>query len=123
MPRNTPETLTRWWQVMFMKALLMIRYVATKEVTIQALGADHKNETLDAEKGRQHFNRVFQYIKDKDTRHQPKVEFTRMIGDEIVGRPLTMSVTSKRLAVCPAETCLHPNSSMVRRGNAKEKTE
>ena len=80
LPRNTPETLTRWWQVMIMKALFMIRYVATKEVTIQALGADHKNETLDAEQGRQHFNRVFQYIKDKEA-SQPKLEFTRMIGN------------------------------------------
>ena len=120
MPRNTPETLARWWQVMLMKALFVIRYVAIKEVTIQALGADHKNETIDAEKGRQHFNRVFQYIKDKDV-SQPKAEFTRMIGHEVVGRQLSMSVTSQRLAVNPAEMCMHPDSSMARRGNAKEK--
>ena len=106
---------------MIMKALLMIRYVATKEVTIQALGADHKNETLDPEQGRQHFNRVFQYIKEKDASRPKQPEFTRMIGDEIVGRQLALSTTSIRLAVCPADACLHPDSSMVRRGNAKER--
>ena len=71
---------------MIMKALLMIRYVATKEVTIQALGADHKNETLDAEQGRQHFNRVFQYIKDKEAELQgldDKIKRVRQRDDKL----------------------------------------
>ena len=103
------------------KLLMMIRYVAIKEVTIQALGADHKNEELDAEAGRQHFNRVFQYIKDTEASRKQRVpEYTRIIGNEVVGKELKPSVSVERLAINPASACPHPNKDMMRRGNAKE---
>ena len=99
---------------------MMVRYVATKEVTIQALGADHKNETLDEVAGRQHFNKVFQYIKDKEASRKQMPEYTRIIGNEVVGKQLTPSTPLQRLAIDPAELCQHPKSQMKRRGNAKE---
>ena len=110
------------WTVIAIKVRSVMSYALLKARTIRLLGFDHKTKEIDEDKGRNHFLTMFQYLtKLPDaTTHEPVLEFTRLIGNELVGKCLGVSTQSKALVTTTPELCTHPNSSMVRRGNAPQ---
>ena len=105
--------------MLYTKICFMIRYVECKERTIRALSVDCANETIDEERGRKNFLRIFQYMQNQAARDPQQPEFTRIIGNQLVGRPLPRGTGTARLAVNDPRTCEHPDQHMRQRGNAK----
>ena len=116
---RSPQELLSLWHLLIVKVQHMLRYAAQKDRTILVLSIDHKERDIDLERGRQNFLKVFQYIKEQNLQTTPQVvEFTRVIGQELVGKPLPMGLGNKRLAVNDPLTCPHPDTAMAPRGNA-----
>ena len=116
---RSPQELLSLWHLLIVKVQHMLRYAAQKDRTILVLSIDHKERDIDLERGRQNFLKVFQYIKEQNLQTTPQViDFTRVIGQELVGKPLPMGLGNKRLAVNDPLTCPHPDNAMAPRGNA-----
>ena len=113
------------WTVIATKVRSVMSYALLKARTIRLLGFDYKTREIDEEQGRTHFLKMFQYLSKlpDETKHEPVLEFTRLIGNELVGKCLGVSTQSKALVTTTPELCTHPNSSMVRRGNAPQVVE
>ena len=110
------------WTVIATKVRSVMSYAQLKTRTIRLLGFDYKTKEIDEEKGRNHFLKMFQYLTQlpQQANPEPVLEFTRLIGNELVGKCLGVSTQSKALATADPKLCTHPNSSMVRRGNAQQ---
>ena len=115
--KRSEQELLSLWKLIMLKVQHLFRYAATKDRTILILGIEHQNRDVDLDTGRQNFLRVFQYLKEQSLRSPQVQEFTRVIGSELVGKPLAPSTGVRRLAVNDPENCPHPDKEMVPRGN------
>ena len=111
------------WIVIMTKIVQVFRYDRLKQATIRTLGFDLKDRQLNSVQGKRTFLTIFQYIKTMPEKTREEViEYTRVLGNELVGKFLGVSDHSKKMPTEDPSTCTHPDQAMRRRANALTST-
>ena len=104
--RLSPEARQSRWKSMTLRLLIVLRTFAFKKYSQMMLGTDA-------------YKRIFGQIQQAASSSSTQETYTRIIDNELVGKPLPPADT--KMAEADPMLCQHPNTAMKARGNRDTK--